>query len=164
VELLYYLGVMSARTAVLATALFASGSLALPAGAVPKDFKAADTLMAEVLSGSLGKPGAPVILHVGFPAAHRDSRIPGAKGAGPAYSTEGRKRLSAVLAGIPRDREIVIYCGCCPWEDCPNILPAFKIIRAAGFKRVRALALPTDYTIDWVNRGYPVEKGIPKRE
>lgn len=60
---------------------------------------------------------------------------------------------------IPLTREIVLYCGCCPWRDCPNIRPAFRVFRELGFTRVKVLYLPASFAQDWVEKGFPVEKG-----
>jgi len=42
---------------------------------------------------------------------------------------------------------------------CPNIRPAFLALRDMGFTRLRVLMLPTDLYTDWVQKGYPTEKG-----
>lgn len=80
---------------------------------------------------------------------------------GPGSEAAGLKRLEGRVAGIGREREVVIYCGCCPVRDCPNVNPAYRALKARGFKRVKVLDLPTDFTIDWVRKGLPVAKGKP---
>jgi rhodanese-related sulfurtransferase len=102
------------------------------------------------------------ILYVGFAAGYRAGHIPGAVLAGPAESEEGLKTLSAVAMGLPRDREIIVYCGCCPWDSCPNVRPAVALLRQMGFTRVRALVLPNNFAADWVAHGYPVEPPAPR--
>jgi hypothetical protein len=54
---------------------------------------------------------------------------------------------------------VVLYCGCCPLDKCPNLRPAFLALRDAGFARLRVLLLPNNFNADWVEKGYPVEKG-----
>jgi rhodanese-related sulfurtransferase len=63
------------------------------------------------------------------------------------------------VATVGKDAPIVLYCGCCPWDHCPNIRPAYKALQAAGYKNVKALYLPKSFGEDWAAKGYPVEKG-----
>jgi hypothetical protein len=53
----------------------------------------------------------------------------------------------------------VVYCGCYPFEKCPNIRPAFEELRSMGFQHLRVLVLPNNLAKDWVGQGYPIEKG-----
>jgi rhodanese-related sulfurtransferase len=99
----------------------------------------------------------PVLIHVGFGVMYRGKHIPQSIYAGPARSPEGIEALKKAVAGMPHDREIVIYCGCCPMEMCPNVKPAMAALREIGFTRVKVLNLPTNFATDWVNHGYPVE-------
>src|SRR5262245_54273482 len=105
----------------------------------------------------------PAILYVGFVAGYRAGHIPGAVLAGPAESVEGLKTLKAAATGLPRNREIVVYCGCCPWESCPSIRPALTSLREMGFTRVKALVLQNNFAADWVAPGYPVDPPPSKR-
>jgi thiosulfate/3-mercaptopyruvate sulfurtransferase len=105
----------------------------------------------------LKKNPAPLIFQVGPNVLYRSRHIPGSVYAGPASKTEGLEMLSAAVKNLPRDREIVVYCGCCPWDHCPNVEPAIRRLQQMGFKRVKALYLPANFKIDWIDRGYPVE-------
>ena len=101
--------------------------------------------------------GKPVLIHVGFAVMYRGKHIPQSIYAGPARNAEGLEALKKAVANMPRDREILLYCGCCPWDMCPNIKPALAALREMGFTRVKALMLPTNFATDWINHGYPVE-------
>ena len=101
----------------------------------------------------------PALIHVGFAVMYRGKHIPQSIYAGPARSAEGLDALKKAVAKMPREREIVVYCGCCPYEMCPNIKPALAALREMGFTRVKALMLPTNFATDWINHGYPVEEG-----
>ncbi len=103
--------------------------------------------------------GKPIVLCVGVAALYRSAHIVGAKYAGPASSSEGINLLENAVRDLPHDRAIVIYCGCCPWKDCPNIRPAFAFLRKSGFQHVHVLTLPTNFHHDWTDQGYAVEKG-----
>jgi hypothetical protein len=100
----------------------------------------------------------PLLLQVGFRALYRAGAIPGSRYAGPASRPEGLAALRHALEGVPRDRSIVLYCGCCPWDHCPNVRPAFQVAHGMGFTDVRVLYVAKDLDSDWVGRGFPVEK------
>ena len=67
--------------------------------------------------------------------------------------------LKKFAAPLKKDQLIVIYCGCCPWNRCPNIGPAYKQLRDLGFTNVKALYLANNFGDDWVAKGYPTERG-----
>ena len=100
-----------------------------------------------------------LVIHVGFPALYHGAHIAGSIYEGPGSKPEGVEALKKAVAGEPRDREIVLYCGCCPWDRCPNIRPAFAALKAMGFTRVRALEIPTNLKTDWIDHGYPTDRG-----
>jgi len=54
---------------------------------------------------------------------------------------------------------VVLYCGCCPLEKCPNLRPAFTALKDTGFARLRVLILPISFNADWVDKGYRIQKG-----
>jgi hypothetical protein len=114
---------------------------------------------AELDSMLAGAPETrPMLLHVGFSVLYHGGAIPGSRYAGPASRPEGLAALTQAVKDTPRDREIVLYCGCCPWDHCPNMRPAFRTMRDLGFTRVRALYITRDLDHDWVSRGFPIEK------
>ena len=100
----------------------------------------------------------PLLIHVGFPVLYRSVHITGSQYAGPGSKAEGIEMLKNAVAGQPKDREIVLYCGCCPWEKCPNMRPAFAALRDLGYTRVKAMVVPENLKADWVDKGYPTEK------
>jgi len=99
----------------------------------------------------------PPIYYVGFNVLYRGKHIPGAVYAGPGAKPEGIELFKRELRDVARDKEIVIYCGCCPIDQCPNLRPAFRVAREMGFKKVKVLMLPTSFGVDWVEKGYPAE-------
>jgi len=101
----------------------------------------------------------PVIVFVGVRALFEGAHIPGAVFHGPGMSEQGLADLKAWALNLPRSSNVLIYCGCCPWDRCPNVRPAFVALRDMGFKRLRVLVIPTNLRADWVAKGYPVEKG-----
>jgi thiosulfate/3-mercaptopyruvate sulfurtransferase len=122
-------------------------------------FAAADIAVIQPadLAAQLAKNPKPTILYVGPNLLYRSKHIPGAVFAGPGNRPEGLNLLRAAAKDLPRDRQVVIYCGCCPWDHCPNIHPAFETLRQMGFKNVKAMYSPIGFKQDWIDRGYPVE-------
>jgi thiosulfate/3-mercaptopyruvate sulfurtransferase len=109
------------------------------------------------VAASLSKPGAPVILYVGPNVLYRGKHIAGAVYAGPGSTPAGLELLKTTVAKMPHNRDIVIYCGCCPWDHCPNIKPAMETLKTIGFANVKAIYLPENFKTGWIDRGYPVE-------
>ncbi len=102
---------------------------------------------------------APTVVFVGFKRLYSAGHIKGAQYHGTAGSEEGLKELTTWAAGLPRSTNLVIYCGCCPLERCPNIRPAFKALQGLGFKNLRVLLLPQDFATDWAGKGLPYDTG-----
>lgn len=124
-------------------------------------WKPAQVIEAEALAKQLARPSGarPLILQVGFKTLYGEGHIPGAKYCGPANDEAGLQNLKECVTKTPRTREIVIYCGCCPWQQCPNVRPAFRALAAMGFRRVEVLNIPQNYGQDWVAKGFPTERG-----
>jgi rhodanese-related sulfurtransferase len=101
----------------------------------------------------------PLILHVGFHILYVQAHIPGSEYAGPGSEDAGLQMLRNRVAKLPKNTPIVVYCGCCPWSDCPNIAAAYDALRALGFTQVKALYVANNFGTDWMDRGYPVAKG-----
>lgn len=112
--------------------------------------------LAAVLGGSGEKP---LVLQVGVARLFRYAHIRGSEYAGPASEAEGIEMLRKRVQALPRTAAIVIYCGCCPWEHCPNVHPAYDELRKMGFRNVKALYLPSNFKFDWDDKGYPTAKG-----
>lgn len=96
------------------------------------------------------KKPLPVIINVG-PAP----TIPGSIDVGMNRDKEGQDKLKKQLQGVPKDKKIVIYCGCCPFEHCPNVRPAIDILKEMKFTNYYLLNLPHNIKTDWIDKGYP---------
>jgi hypothetical protein len=126
--------------------------------AIGADQRVAPKALAEELAAT---PAAkqPLLLHVGFPMLYRQGHIPGSVYAGAGNSAEGMEKLSGILKGQPKDRALVIYCGCCPWSRCPNVAPAFNKAKALGFTNIKVLVINENLGRDWADQGYPLVAG-----
>lgn len=100
----------------------------------------------------------PVIVCTAPSFLYRRGHIPGAVLHGPASSPDGLSDLTTWAQTIPRSTSLVVYCGCCPLRDCPNLRPAYAALKGLGFTRLRVLLLPDSFGADWVERGYPIER------
>jgi thiosulfate/3-mercaptopyruvate sulfurtransferase len=99
-----------------------------------------------------------LIIQVGFKILFDQDHIPGAVFTGPASLSGGINTLKNTLKNVNRDKNIILYCGCCKWNDCPNIRPAFETVSKMGFKNVKVLYLADTFVKDWEQKGYPVTK------
>ncbi|MBL0329404.1 MAG: rhodanese-like domain-containing protein [Bacteroidetes bacterium] len=107
------------------------------------------------LANMINNPKAvkPVIFNVG-PV----DQIKGAINIGAVNSEEGMKKLKFETSKIATDKEIVVYCGCCSSDNCPNIRPAIKHLNDNGYKKAKVLNIPVGIKEDWVQKGFPIEK------
>ena len=85
--------------------------------------------------------------------------IKGSVDIGPTRDSSNLNKLRLQLNELPKDARIVIYCGCCPFEHCPNIRPAFALLNEMKFTHHQLLNLEHNIRIDWINKGYPVTQG-----
>ena len=113
--------------------------------------------LAAILRASTGEK--PLILQVGSHVLYAEAHIPQSEYVGATGQDSGLQALRDRARSLPRDRLIVIYCGCCPWTKCPNIRPAYRELVSLGFTRVKALYLADDFGTNWVAQGYPVATG-----
>ena len=116
-------------------------------------WSAGNLMEPEVLAGILNNPKSakPVIFNIG-PLAD----IKGAINIGSTANAAGLEKFGKALASVPKDKIVVIYCGCCPFRNCPNIRPAFKMMKDKGYKNPRLLNLSQNLKVDWIQYGYPM--------
>ena len=63
----------------------------------------------------------------------------------PGSTEQGISDLKKYAATLPKNSDVVLYCGCCPLEKCPNLRPAFTALKEFGFAKLRVLILPTSF-------------------
>jgi thiosulfate/3-mercaptopyruvate sulfurtransferase len=114
----------------------------------------------EALAKLLATKGEkPVVLHVGFKNFYDQAKIPGSDYAGPGSKPEGLELLRKRVSSLQHKQLIVLYCGCCPWDKCPNAKPAYDELHAMGFTNVKVVHIADNFGANWVNPGLPVTKG-----
>jgi thiosulfate/3-mercaptopyruvate sulfurtransferase len=150
------LGTLIAAAALVAGLTSCGGD---PAGSVSSTEPwGTNTVKPADLVTELASADKPVVVCTAPPFMYRVSHIPGAVLQGPASSPDVLGELTAWAQPLPRSTNLVIYCGCCPLEHCPNLRPAYTALKGLGFTRLRVLILANNFGTDWVDRGYPVER------
>src|SRR5579885_2621254 len=105
-----------------------------------------------------------LVIAVAVPVLYNNKHLPHAIFAGPGSKPEGIEALRKEAWKLSKDADIVLYCGCCPMEKCPNIRPAYSALKEMGFTRIRVLHVPTSMATDWFDKGYPSELGSALKE
>lgn len=124
-------------------------------------FPASQLINPEELVNILRSPKRekPLMIQVGSHVLYQQAHIPGSEYIGAASSESGIQQLRKRVEPLPRNKFIVLYCGCCPWNHCPNVKPADDALRAMGFSNLKVLYFANNFGTDWVDKGYPVAKG-----
>lgn len=99
------------------------------------------------------KAGNLLILSIG-----PDSVIKGSVDVGATHDAKNIEKLKSHLKNVSKNKEVIIYCGCCPFSRCPNIRPAFKTLKELGFKNAKLLNIPNNIKTDWIDHDYPTEE------
>jgi hypothetical protein len=145
-----------ALAAIVALAPACSG--AATDAASPAEPWGTNSVMPADLVKELSGADKPVVVCTAPAFLYRVAHIPGAVLHGPASDPGGLASLTAWAQALPRSTSLVIYCGCCPMKDCPNLRPAYAALKGLGFTRVRVLILADSFRADWIDRGYPIER------
>jgi thiosulfate/3-mercaptopyruvate sulfurtransferase len=144
--------IFGAVAILLASLAFAYQASLIPASRLVNP----DQLVKILQSGTSEKP---LMLQVGSHVLYTQAHIPGSEYIGPASSEIGLQSLRKRVESLPRNKFIVLYCGCCPWSHCPNVKPADDALNAMGFTNVKILYIANNFGADWVEKGYPLAKG-----
>jgi len=93
----------------------------------------------------------PIIYSIGMQAI-----IKGSIDIGPVMMKENLNTLKQKLGKLPKNAQIVVYCGCCPFSRCPNIRPAMALLKNLLFTNYKLLNLPQNIKVDWIDKDYPL--------
>lgn len=96
------------------------------------------------------KKPLPIILSIG-PGALISHSID----IGPTQEKAGLDKLKKQLSTLSKDTAIVVYCGCCPFEHCPNVRPAIQALKDMHFTNYKLLNLEHNIKKDWIDKDYP---------
>jgi hypothetical protein len=144
----------SKHTLIMLLTLLFTNITGLLSGQTGEPWTSKDLLEPDMLASMLTNANTqkPVIYNIG-PL----SNIKGAIFIGSTSSKANIEKLSKALASVPKDKMVVIYCGCCPFRSCPNIRPAFNLLKEKGYTKAKLLNLKQNLKVDWTDLGYPVE-------
>ena len=84
--------------------------------------------------------------------------IPNSVDIGMTKDEKNLAKFKEQLQKLPHSTNILIYCGCCPFEHCPNVRPAIALLKDMGFSNYHLLDLPNNIKTDWIEKGYPAKK------
>ena len=141
----------------MAVVAWVSWALAYQASLIPSARLINPDELVKLLQSS--KMERPLMIQVGSHVLFSQAHIPGSEYIGPASTESGIQQLRKRVESLPRNKSIIIYCGCCPWSHCPNVKPADDALRTLGFNNVKVLYIANNFGTDWVDKGYPVAKG-----
>ncbi|HLG36252.1 MAG TPA: rhodanese-like domain-containing protein [Bacteroidia bacterium] len=106
--------------------------------------------LAKIIRDSSAKK--PLLFSIGFGGG-----IKGSIDMGASRDKVNLDKFEAALSKLPKDADIVIYCGCCPFKPCPNIRPAFRLLNDMKFTNHKLLNLRQNLKTDWIDKGYAEE-------
>ena len=99
------------------------------------------------------KAPKPLVYSIGIQAI-----IKGSVDIGPTMRPENLNTLKEKLNKLPKNTQIVVYCGCCPFSRCPNIRPAMELLKNMQFTNYKLLNLPQNVKVDWIDKDYPMNE------
>lgn len=105
--------------------------------------------LAQVINNPKAKQ--PIIYSIGMEAI-----IKGSIDIGPVMMPQNLNTLKQKLEKLPKNAQIVVYCGCCPFSRCPNVGPAMQLLKEMQFTNYKLLNLPQNVKVDWIDKGYPM--------
>ncbi len=115
--------------------------------------------LVSILNNKSAKAPKPLLFQVGSRMLYVQAHISGSEYIGAGNTPDGLQRLANRVSKLPKKTFIILYCGCCPWNHCPNVNPAYDALAKLGFTNVKVLYLANNFGADWVNKGYPYIKG-----
>jgi rhodanese-related sulfurtransferase len=84
--------------------------------------------------------------------------IPHSIDIGMVKDSQNLQKFKNSISKLSRDTNIVIYCGCCPFDHCPDVRPAVALLKEMKFTNFHLLNLPDNIKTDWISKGYPQVK------
>jgi len=84
--------------------------------------------------------------------------IPHSIDIGMVKDSQNLQKFKNSISKLSRETNIVIYCGCCPFDHCPDVRPAVALLKEMKFTNFHLLNLPDNIKTDWISKGYPQVK------
>ncbi len=117
----------------------------------PENWTKSQLIEPSVLAASItSNKELPVIFSIGPGAI-----IPHSIDIGMVKDAQNMEKFKARVSELPKSANIVLYCGCCPFDHCPNVRPAIAFLKSQDFTNYHLLNLPHNLKTDWIAKGYP---------
>ncbi len=114
-----------------------------------KDLTAPSDLAATLKSNK----NVPIMFSIGPGAI-----IPNSIDIGMVKDEKNMDKFREQISKLPKTTNILIYCGCCPYEHCPDVRPAIALLKNMKFTNYHLLDLPQNIKTDWISKGYPTKE------
>lgn len=134
---------------VLVTLSCENSSAQNPENWTSKDLTAPSDLAATLKSNK----NVPIMFSIGPGAI-----IPNSIDIGMVKDKKNMDKFRAQISKLPKTANILIYCGCCPYEHCPDVRPAIALLKNMKFTNYHLLDLPQNIKTDWIAKGYPTKE------
>lgn len=134
---------------VLVTVSCESSSAQNPENWTSKDLTTPSDLAATLKSNK----NVPIMFSIGPGAI-----IPNSIDIGMVKDKKNMDKFRAQISKLPKTANILIYCGCCPYEHCPDVRPAIALLKNMKFTNYHLLDLPQNIKTDWIAKGYPTKE------
>ncbi len=134
---------------VLITISCKNSSAQNPQNWTSKDLTAPSDLAATLKSNK----NVPIMFSIGPGAI-----IPNSIDIGMVKDEKNMDKFREQISKLPKTANILIYCGCCPYEHCPDVRPAIALLKNMKFTNYHLLDLPQNIKTDWISKGYPTKE------
>lgn len=134
---------------VLVTMSCKNSSAQNPENWTSKDLTAPSDLAATLKSNK----NVPIMFSIGPGAI-----IPNSIDIGMVKDEKNMDKFREQISKLPKTANILIYCGCCPYEHCPDVRPAIALLKNMKFTNYHLLDLPQNIKTDWIAKGYPTKE------
>lgn len=120
----------------------------------PENWTKSQLIEPATLAASLtSNKDLPIIFSIGPGAV-----IPNSIDIGMVKDAKNMDEFKARIGKLPKSSNIVVYCGCCPFDHCPNVRPAIAFLKGKKFTNYHLLDLPHNLKTDWIDKGYPADQ------
>ncbi len=122
------------------------------------------TIECSELNQKLKENEKPIIIFCGDVGNEKDKytysfqKIKGALAIGSVNQASWKSNLQKVLVQSKENqsysKEVIVYCGCCSSDNCPNVEPVILELKRLGFKKVKGLYFSEGYLPEWHAKKY----------
>ena len=134
--------------------LFALGSCKDSSAQNPENWTNKDLTAPASLAATLrANKDVPIMFSIGPGAI-----IPNSIDIGMVKEEKNLEKFKEQISKLPKSANILIYCGCCPYEHCPDVRPAIALLKSMNYTNFHLLDLPNNIKTDWIAKGYPTKE------